>query len=332
MLKAVFRKFKDLRILSSATNSDFKGEINRMELSGMSYGLVSNNNVSLFTTINLLDDFDNAYPLAVLDASCFEIIEQNDDQSKSVAKILSVTPVDEETKMRIILAIDCSTSMNKNNKIYLAKEASKALVDSLLSLKLNIDIEIAVFPFSSLNVEGFINFGNKRIWSRSVEELSKAIDSITAKGDTPLRDALNLGLTVIEKFEGYKQIICLSDGADNMSGIDFDQIYDRARRSNTPIYTVGYGQDEYLQFLVNISELTGAGGKNIGSFMKISPENLKGVFSYLSSTINHAYHIRWEPTNYLRGRERFFNMNVTYKTESSGDVHIAFVNLRYKMI
>ena len=96
MLKAVFRKFKDLRILSSATNSDFKGEINRMELSGMSYGLVSNNNVSLFTTINLLDDFDNAYPLAVLDASCFEIIEQNDDQSKSVAKILSVTPVDED--------------------------------------------------------------------------------------------------------------------------------------------------------------------------------------------------------------------------------------------
>lgn len=330
MLVAIYRKFMDLRILSSASNSEFRGDIKRMQLSGMNFGKIDNRSVSLFTTINLLDDFDDGYPIVQLDAANFEVHEYQGDE-KIKAEIIAVIPVDSKIKMRIILALDSSLSMNQNNKIHLAKEASKTLVDSLLSLNLTIDLEFAIYPFSSVNRNGFINFGNDRIWSNSINEISTAIDSIVPGGDTPLLDALKLSLDVIESFEGYKQIICLSDGIDNSSEINYDEIFSRARKSNTPIYSVGYGQDEYLGFLVDISKITNAGGKNTGSFMRISPENLRDVFSYLSGSINHAYHLQWKPTKYEKGKARQFDIVVNYETKSSGIVYLTFTKLSYSM-
>lgn len=331
MLVTIFRKFKDLRILSSANNSDFEGEIRRMQLSGMSFGQIFKESVSLFTTINLLDDFENAYPIVQLNKDNFEILEKDSQNELIKAEIIDVVPVDADIKMRIVLALDSSYSMNENNKIYLAKEASKALITSLLSLNLKITVEVGLYPFNSGNRNGFIDFGNGRIWSSSIREISDAIDGIIPSGDTPLLDALNLSISVLESFEGYKQIICLSDGIDNASEIDYQEIFTRAEKSNTPIYSVGYGQDEYLDFLVSISKLTGAGDENTGSFMKISPQNLKNVFSYLSGSINHAYHIRWKPTRYKSGSIQKFNLNVNYKTVTSGDVNISFYDLSYIM-
>ncbi|WP_020537330.1 vWA domain-containing protein [Lewinella cohaerens] len=331
MLVAIFRKFKDLRILSSAANSEFKGDIKRMQLGGMNFGKIDKKAVSLFSTINIVDDFDNGYPIVQLDKDNFEIIEYQGDELVK-AELLEVIPVDSNVKMRIVLALDSSLSMNENNKIALAKDASKALVYSLLSLNLMIDVEFAIYPFNSVNRDGFIDFGEQRIWSSAIEEINEAIDSITPGGDTPLLDALKLSLDVIENFEGYKQIICLSDGIDNNSEIGYDEIYTRAERSNTPIYSVGYGQDEYLEFLVSISKITKAGGENTGSFMRISPENLRNVFSYLSGSINHAYHLRWKPTKYKKGDLRYFDINVNYETQSSGIVYLTFSKLSYTMI
>lgn len=332
MLASIFRKFKDLKILSSASNSEFGGDVKVMQLSGMRFGKVQRESISLFTNINLLDDFENAYPIVKLNENDFKIFEKNSQGKLLEAEILEVIPVNSDIKMRIVLALDSSLSMNKDNKLILAKEASKALVQSLLSLNLKVSIEIGIFPFSTGNRDGFINFGDKRIWSNSIEELNIAIDRIKANGSTPLVDALNLSLSILEPFEGYKQIICLSDGIDNASEMDYQEIYARAEKSNTPIYSVGYGQDEYLEFLVNISKLTRAGGKNIGSFMKISPENLRSVFSYLSGSINHAYHVRWKPQEYKLGEIQKFNVEINYETVSSGVVNISFYDLSYRMV
>lgn len=93
-----------------------------------------------------------------------------------------------------------------------------------------------------------LNF-NERVWpglppgqpfTTDHDELRKALDRSTARGQTALFDAIAMGLRRLD--EGHrsrKVLVVMSDGADNASSTRFDEVLDAALRKDVVIYTVG---------------------------------------------------------------------------------------------
>ncbi|NPV87149.1 MAG: VWA domain-containing protein [Anaerolineae bacterium] len=75
--------------------------------------------------------------------------------------------------------------------------------------------------------------------------LSKAVDSLSARGDTAMYDALIEAVRILEPLEGRKAIIVLTDGIDNRSRYSADDVINNIGSSGLSISTVGLG--EYSQ-------------------------------------------------------------------------------------
>ena len=81
--------------------------------------------------------------------------------------------------------------------------------------------------------------------------LEKAIRQTTANGSTSLYNALYIALKDLKKVKAEttsdirrQAIVLLSDGDDTSSLIEFDQVLDLAKRSETVIYAIGLRQGE----------------------------------------------------------------------------------------
>ena len=75
--------------------------------------------------------------------------------------------------------------------------------------------------------------------THSHEDLKAAITSTEAIGGTAIYDVLHATYRKIGKLEGRKAIVLLSDGEDTSSLVDFDEVLELAKRSDTVIYTIG---------------------------------------------------------------------------------------------
>ncbi len=81
--------------------------------------------------------------------------------------------------------------------------------------------------------------------------LEKAIRSTTANGSTSLYNAIYISLKELRKTKASTEsdirrqaIVLLSDGDDTSSLIEFDEVLDLAKRSETSIYAIGLRQGE----------------------------------------------------------------------------------------
>jgi Ca-activated chloride channel family protein len=81
--------------------------------------------------------------------------------------------------------------------------------------------------------------------------LEKAIRATTANGSTSLYNAIYISLKELRKTKASstseirrQAIVLLSDGDDTSSLIEFDEVLDLAKRSETAIYAIGLRQGE----------------------------------------------------------------------------------------
>lgn len=332
LLNAIWLKFKNLRILTNATDVDFvPPKSTSVSLSGMTYSIDDkNNSIQLFTSLNLVDELDHGYPILGVTKDDVQIKEIINGE-KIEAKVVSVSKVDDSVNIYVCILIDCSTSMNNNGKMNYAKEAAIKLIKSFFQSGTKLKIHCAIYPVTSINDKGFYFFEENRQWSSSVSELVVAINSLVANGDTPLLDAISATLRYIDDQKGYKYIICVSDGADNISSVNYENIYNQVRDRETPIYSIGYGEEEYLNGLVNISKLSKAGPEGSGSFMRVHPNQLIDIFSYLGSMVNNAYQISWIPLEYSKGQQREIELTIFVQDQTGTRIMISFNDLSYRM-
>ena len=332
VLMSILESIRDLKIGKSKNNVPFKGNPYGMQLGGMLFEQVDDKLVALYTTVNLLDSKTNAFPITHLNIDNFTILESKNKEKYQEAEIVKVVPLKDNIQLTIILAIDVSSSMNDNNKLYYAKKSAISLVRGILELKSKTKLNVAIYPFSSQNKDGFIDFGNKRIWSNDFYELERSINNLIANGYTPLLDALRFSIEQIEIFNGYKAIICISDGMENQSTqTNFDDLILKGASSKIPVYSIGYGEDEYLQFLVDFSMITNAGEEGIGSFMRVSPISLPNVLGHLADAVSNIYGIYWKPNDQSKDTPTFYKVKIDYETKSFGNVVVTFDDKEYKL-
>lgn len=332
ILRSILESIQDLKIGKSKNNQIFKGNPYGMQLGGMLFEQIDEEIVALYTTVNLLDSDVNAFPLIQLDESNFEIKEKKKDGRLKKAELVKVVPIGNNIDLTIILAIDTSLSMNDDNKLFYAKEAAISLVQRLLLLANETNLNIAIYPFNSENKNGFIDFGDKRVWSNNFDEIRSAISNLIAKGNTPLYDCLKFSINHLQQFKGYKAIICLSDGEENYSSeTEYQEIFELGSNARIPVYSVGYGVDEHLEFLVEFSSLTNAGEEGIGSFMRVHPESLPNIFGYLAGAVTNIYGIYWKPNDKSKKSPTTYKIIVKYKTKSFGEINVEFKEFEYKL-
>lgn len=131
-----------------------------------------------------------------------------------------------------MLVMDVSGSMYTADKLDTAKEAAKAYADQM----------------RSGDQAGLMSFNTAVVYVQQltpdIDSLKAAIDSLVAEDDTAMYDALVEATDVLDPVGGRKAIIVLTDGMDNVSQNNLENVISRIGPSGLSISTVGLGNPE----------------------------------------------------------------------------------------
>lgn len=312
--------------------------ITALAFSNTQLTVTSSGDVILRTVISSLAQ-GNRKPIKILLPTNFTVVEKYNTSTKR-ANIYQAKP--SSTRADIIVLIDVSGSMSEQTnilndsgenltKLEVAKDAVSLFFDDLASSDIaSIDgkpSRVAFLPFTSQGVN-FLVSDDGDIWfsttPESKSEVHRAVNTLVAKGDTPLYDAIFHALDIIQDSgeDSYKLLFCLTDGLDTSSGITIDMLQAKLVSSNIPVITVGYGLDgEYDGAVLDkIAYSSGAGKLGIGSFINILPKDLSGVFTRLATDLNNIYEIRWRSAFPKPGNLIFATITAKYQVNTGQTV------------
>jgi Ca-activated chloride channel homolog len=130
-----------------------------------------------------------------------------------------------------------------------------------------------------------------------IAQLELALSGITAEGMTALYDAVAAALDHMKKGNRDKKVlIVISDGEDNASKKNLDQILVMAGKSDAIIYTIGVfdenNPDRNLRALKRIAKATGG-----EEFLPASVKDVVPICKRIAYDIRNQYSIAYEPTN-----------------------------------
>ena len=217
-----------------------------------------------------------------LAADDFEVFEDGAKQ-----KLTFFSP----TQQPISLAILLDTSMSMEERLGIAQEAAIGFAHQLHK-----DDQAEVIDFDS-QVRVLSPFTNDGA------ALEKAIRTTTANGSTSLYNAVYIALHDMKKVKAStasdirrQAIVLLSDGDDTSSLIEFEEVLDLAKRSETVIYSIGLRQGEIARrefkeaefVLRQLSNETG-GRAYFPTDARELPKIYQSIWDELSSQYSMAY-------------------------------------------
>jgi Ca-activated chloride channel family protein len=143
------------------------------------------------------------------------------------------------TNLPIALALLLDTSASMEERMGIAQEAA---IGFARQLHRNDQAEVIDFDSQVRILAPFTS---------DAAALEKAIRSTTANGSTSLYNAIYISLKDLKKARAAspddirrQAIVLLSDGDDTSSLVEFDEVLDLAKRSETAIYAIGLRQGE----------------------------------------------------------------------------------------
>jgi Ca-activated chloride channel family protein len=199
------------------------------------------------------------------------------------------------TQQPISLALLMDTSASMDERMGIAQEAAIGF-----SKQLHKDDQAEVIDFDS-QVRILQNFTNDSA------ALEKAIRATAANGSTSLYNALYIALKDLKKVKAEttsdirrQAIVLLSDGDDTSSLIEFDQVLDLAKRSETVIYAIGLrqgeiGRREFKEAEFVLKQLaTETGGR---AYFPTDARELQKIYQSIWDELSSQYAIGYTSTN-----------------------------------
>lgn len=129
-----------------------------------------------------------------------------------------------------MLLIDNSGSMNYVDKLETAKSVAKEFLNQIRS-----GDKVGIITFNT-EVELVQDITDNR------GDLEKSIESISARSDTAIYDALSTAIQTLNPLSGRKAIIVLTDGMDNASAATPEDALGSIGFGGLSISTIGFGQ------------------------------------------------------------------------------------------
>jgi Ca-activated chloride channel family protein len=243
--------------------------------------------VSLTVTVT---DGANRY-VTDLSPEHFELFEDG-----ALQEVSFFTP----TQLPIALALLMDASQSMTDKMDTAHEAAVGFAERLRPEDLG-----SVIQFNS-------RVDILQVFTSSVEELNEAIRRTSPGGSTSLYNAIYISLKELGKIatpatEDIRRqaIVVLSDGEDTSSLVEFDEVLELAKRSDTVIYTIGLRSGEGRRNRRGFREADfvlrqlaqDTGGR---SFFVEEVEELPEIYQRISDELSSQYTLGYISKNPLR--------------------------------
>lgn len=208
------------------------------------------------------------------------------------------------TQLPIALSLLMDTSASMTEKMETAQQAAVGFAERLR------DEDMAsVIDFDS-RVE------IRQTFTNSLDDLAEAIRRTSAGGSTSLYNAIYISLKELAKIATTptgdirrQAIIVLSDGEDTSSLVDFDEVLELAKRSDTVIYSIGLrsrdirtrrGFREADFVLRQLAQETGG-----RAFFPRQVDDLAEIYQQISDELSSQYSLGYSSKNPMRdGRWR----------------------------
>jgi Ca-activated chloride channel homolog len=204
-----------------------------------------------------------------------------------------------------LLVMDVSGSMNNAGKLSAAKAAAQAYINQM----------------RPGDQAGLLVFNTKVTYVQAITSdhaaLIQAIDSLKAKGDTAMFDALAQANQILQDHPGRKAIIVLTDGLDNQSKKTSSQVIQTIGTSGLSISTIGLGNPDGAgpYFGLDESTLKSLAEKAGGVYSQANnPADLSKLFKLYGRALQSEYRITYTSPSSLRdglGRTLTVSINGT---------------------
>ncbi|HEY3885076.1 MAG TPA: VWA domain-containing protein [Vicinamibacterales bacterium] len=200
-----------------------------------------------------------------------------------------------KTQQPISLSLLLDTSASMEERMGIAQDAAIGLIRQLHPAD---EAEVLDFDSEVRVLSPFTHDG---------AALQKAIRATTANGSTSLYNAVYIALKDLKKVKANspndirrQAIVLLSDGDDTSSLVDFDQVLDLAKRSETAIYSIGLRQGEIAReefhqaefVLRQLSEQTGG-----RVFYPTDARELSKIYQTIWDELSSQYTMAYSSSN-----------------------------------
>lgn len=197
----------------------------------------------------------------------------------------------EDVPVSMGLIVDNSGSMRDKR----AKVEAAALA---LAKASNPQDEVFVVNF---NDEAFLDLPHGKDFTSNVEEMKEALTRIDARGGTAMRDAIRMSIDHLkEKAKKDKRVlVVVTDGNDNSSVINLENLVKASQQSEVLIYSVGLLSEEERReakraehALLDLATATGG-----EAFFPKALSEVDTIANQVARDIRNQYTIAYSPTN-----------------------------------
>ena len=240
--------------------------------------------VSLNVTVS-----DGTHYVTDLDEAAFEVFE---DGVKQPLTFFS------RVQQPIALAVLLDTSASMEGKLATAQEAAIGFARRLRKT----DVMQVIEFDSQVNIV--------QEFTSDIPTLEKAIQSTTVNGSTSLYNAIYIALKNLRRNRAKnvdeirrEAIVVLSDGDDTSSLIEYDEVLDLAKRSETAIYSIGLRQGnearrEFKEAEFVLRQLSTETGGRV--FFPTSASELPKIYEQIADELSSQYAMAYSSKNALR--------------------------------
>jgi len=239
--------------------------------------------VTVFVTV--IDE--HGAPVASLKKENFTLQEDGREQK------LAVFDRESELPLSIVLAIDTSLSTRRDLPLELA--SARRFAGTILR---PVDA-LALYSFSEV-VSEVVPF------TSDLKRIDRGVDRIPLGSATALYDALYLGAQALDRRQGRKVLVVITDGGDTVSKVNYKDALRAAQEAEAIVYSIivvpveaSAGRDTGGEHaLIQLSEDTG--GKY---FYASSLPQLNDAFHQISDELRTQYLLAYYPSQKLAASE-----------------------------
>jgi Ca-activated chloride channel homolog len=222
-------------------------------------------------------------PVGNLNRDNFEILEDGNPQK------ISVFGKESELPLSIVLDIDTSLSTRKDLRLELSSARRFA--------------HTIIRPVDALSLYDFSEVVNQDVpFTSDLRAIDRGIDRVHTGAATALYDAVFLGAQALEKRQGRKVLLVITDGGDTVSQVNYQEALREAQEAEAIVYSIidvpieaSAGRDTGGEHaLIQLSQDTG--GKY---YYASSITQLDQAFRAISDELRTQYLLAYYPTQRL---------------------------------
>ena len=219
-------------------------------------------------------------PVAGLKKDNFNVFEDNRPQTISV--------FDKESALPLSIALAIDTSLSTRRDLPLEQASAKRFARDIMR------------PVDALSVFGFNEAVSQSVsYTADIKRIDEGIDHIRLGAATALFDAVYLTSRSLDRRQGRKVLVLITDGGDTISKVDYQQAARAAEEAEALVYSIivvpiesSAGRETGGEHaLIQLSEDTG--GK---FYYASSVSQLDDAFRQISDELRTQYLLAYYPT------------------------------------